>query len=287
MVGWVSRPCAESDTSIVDCYLAAAGDTGRDDPDVAALQQWRRRYDVMWVSELLRAEGRTPKHRFGDDLQRRVGTAKTMRCDSAQSLLVVGSSLRLCSREWAECSVRHGTVCGKAIPSGTLACCVQCANCTTVVLTTYDSSDGNVVNRDTQHCFVADGNGEISYDAQLIMVGNVREADDGKVYVAGDELLEVRAAESATASDGEAAATPQADRPCKTYISNTGITDHNCVTSAHETLPWGVALPQPRDGVGTCLGGLCTGTRPPGAGGRDSCSGSGGSSRPLRQRWHR
>ena len=28
-VGWVSRPCAESDVSIVDCYLAAAGDTGR------------------------------------------------------------------------------------------------------------------------------------------------------------------------------------------------------------------------------------------------------------------
>ena len=80
----MSRPCAESDTSIVDCYLAAAGDTGRDDPDVAALQQWRRRYDVMWVSELLRAEGRTPKHRFGDDLQRRVGN-----CED--------DALRLCS----------------------------------------------------------------------------------------------------------------------------------------------------------------------------------------------
>ena len=58
-VGWVSRPYAESDISIVDCYLAAAGDTGRDDADVAALQQWRRRHDAMWVSELLRAEGKT------------------------------------------------------------------------------------------------------------------------------------------------------------------------------------------------------------------------------------
>ena len=37
------------------------------------------------------------------------------------------------------------------------------------------------------------------------MVGNVRKADDGKVYVAGDELLVVRAAESATASGGEVA----------------------------------------------------------------------------------
>ena len=83
-VGWVSRPCAESDISIVDCYLAAAGDTGRDDTDMAALQQWRRRHDVMWVSELLRADGRTLKHRFGDDLQRRIDN-----CED--------DALRLCS----------------------------------------------------------------------------------------------------------------------------------------------------------------------------------------------
>ena len=69
------------------------------------------------------------------------------------------------------------------------------------------------------------------------MVGNVREADDGKVYVAGDELLVVRASESATASGGEAAVTPQADHPFKTDIPSTGVTYHTCVTSAHETLP--------------------------------------------------
>ena len=42
VVGWVSRPCAESGISVVGCYLAAAGDTGRGDSDMAALQQWRR-----------------------------------------------------------------------------------------------------------------------------------------------------------------------------------------------------------------------------------------------------
>ena len=71
------------------------------------------------------------------------------------------------------------------------------------------------------------------------MVGNVRESGNGKVHVTGDELLVVHAAESATASGGEAAATPQADNPCTPAISNTGITDHTCVTSAHEPLPWG------------------------------------------------
>ena len=83
-VGWVSRPYAKFGISIVDRYLAAAGDAGRDDADVAALQQWRRRHDVMWVSELLRVDGRTLKHRFGHDLQRRVGN-----CED--------DALRLCS----------------------------------------------------------------------------------------------------------------------------------------------------------------------------------------------
>ena len=50
------------------------------------------------------------------------------------------------------------------------------------------------------------------------MVGNVHEADDGKVYVAGGELLVVRAAESATASGGEVAETAQTHHPCKTCI---------------------------------------------------------------------
>ena len=58
--------------SIVDCYLAIAGDTGRGDSDVAALKQWRRRHDAMGVSELLWADGRTLKNRFGYDLQRRI-----------------------------------------------------------------------------------------------------------------------------------------------------------------------------------------------------------------------
>ena len=83
-MGWVSRPYAESGILIVDCYLAAAGDMGRDGTDVEALPQWRRRHEVMWVNELLRADGRTLKHRLGDDLQRRIGNCKD-------------DALRLCS----------------------------------------------------------------------------------------------------------------------------------------------------------------------------------------------
>ena len=33
--------------------------------------------------------------------------------------------------------------------------------------------------------------------------------------------------------------TAQTNHPCKTGILSTGITDYTCVTSAHETFPWG------------------------------------------------
>ena len=178
-VGWVSRPCAESDISIVDCYLAAAGDTGHDDSDMAVLQQWRRRHDVMWESELLRADGRTLKNRFGDDLQRRIGNCE----DDALRLcsIAFGSGLKspsVRSRVGRMLRAAWGGVrAGDYIWHG-VSCVVRKLGSTTIVLMPYDRSDGNVANRDTQHCFAADGEGEISYDAQLIMVGNVREADD-------------------------------------------------------------------------------------------------------------
>ena len=41
------------------------------------------------------------------------------------------------------------------------------------------------------------------------------------------------------ASGGEAEESLQPDHPCKKDIPNSGIEDRSCVTSAHETLPWG------------------------------------------------
>ena len=147
---------------------------------------------------------------------------------------------------------------GDYIWHGGMLCAVHELGSSTVALRTYDKLDGTVANRESQHCFAADGegevsydaqlimvenvreaddgDGEVSYDAQLIMVENVREADDGNVCVAGDELLVVRAAASATANVGAAAVTAQTNHPCKTDIPNAGITDHSCVTPAHETL---------------------------------------------------
>ena len=99
-----------------------------------------------------------------------------------------------------------------------------------------------MANRESQqHCFTADGEGEISYDAQLIVVSNVREADDGKVYVVGGDVL-VACGTCCGERRGErrSGRRDSADAPSrKTDTPNAGIADHSCVTPAHETLPWG------------------------------------------------
>ena len=53
--------------------LDAAGgdDAAMTDEELASFQTWRRAAKVMWVSELLRADGRTLRSRFDRGLQRR------------------------------------------------------------------------------------------------------------------------------------------------------------------------------------------------------------------------
>ena len=58
-----------------------------------------------------------------------------------------------------------GVRAGDYIWHGGVLCAVRQLGNTTVALTTHGRSDGTVANRETQHCFVADGEGKISYDA--------------------------------------------------------------------------------------------------------------------------
>ena len=186
-VGWVNRPYTESEISIVGCYLAAAGDTGSGDADVAALQQWRRRHGAMWVSEPLRADGRTLKHRFGHDLQRRIGNCED---DALRPCSIAfGSGLKPPVRPRVGRVLRaawDGVRAGDGyIWHGGVLCGVRQLGSSTVLLTTCGCLEGTVANRDTQHCFETDGEGEVSYDAQLLMVDNVRESGNRKIHVAG------------------------------------------------------------------------------------------------------
>ena len=128
-----------------------------------------------------------------------------MRCDSAPSLLGVDSSLRLCAREWVVCCVRRGAVCVEETTSARRYA-MRSARAGERSGNTHNvrQVEWHCGNRDSQHCSAADGGDEVSYDAQLILVDNVREAGDGN---AGDELLLIRAAASASTSHEATTAT--------------------------------------------------------------------------------
>ena len=78
--------------AILDTYISAAGDAKRTADQVASLQRWRRRENVMWASELLRADGRTLRARFGKHLRQKVGSLEddSMRLSS----IVFGTGLK-------------------------------------------------------------------------------------------------------------------------------------------------------------------------------------------------
>ena len=77
-VGWRCEPPACGDATIYDLMLDAAGggETGLSEDQLASFQSWRRRAQVMWVSELLQADRRTLRSRFRDELQRCVNNCE-------------------------------------------------------------------------------------------------------------------------------------------------------------------------------------------------------------------
>ena len=75
-LGWVVRPPAAGGETIYDAYMREAGTTGRTEAEIARLQRWRREHNVMWVSELFRADGITLRDRFTTNL-----AARERRCE--------------------------------------------------------------------------------------------------------------------------------------------------------------------------------------------------------------
>ena len=83
-VGWVVRPPAAGDETIYGAYMREAGTTGRTEAEIARLQRWRREHNVMWVSEMFRADGITLRDRFTTNL-----AARARRCEP--------DAIRLCN----------------------------------------------------------------------------------------------------------------------------------------------------------------------------------------------
>ena len=75
-VGWVVRPPAAGDETIYGAYMREAGIAGRTETEIARLQRWRREHNVLWVSEMFKADGTTRRDRFMTNL-----VAHARRCE--------------------------------------------------------------------------------------------------------------------------------------------------------------------------------------------------------------
>ena len=62
-VDWLHKQPASNDATILE---VAAEKRGR---KLTELQKWRRGNGVLWVSKLLRADGRTPRRRYSEQLR--------------------------------------------------------------------------------------------------------------------------------------------------------------------------------------------------------------------------
>ena len=120
-VGWVVRPPAVGDETIYVAYMREAGDTGRTEAAIARLQRWRREHDVMWVSELFRADGATLRGRFMFNL-----AARARRCEpDAIRLCGIafgrgrGPAKRASGRVWGYRPLRRGMSSASAATCGT------------------------------------------------------------------------------------------------------------------------------------------------------------------------
>ena len=182
VVGWTSRPHAYSGMAILGTFLSAASDSQRSDSEIAPRHSWRRKHGAMWVSELLRADGRTIR-------------AKYSRGSHVSVSNLEGDAMRLCStafgdgltspperprvgrlRRAAWDGVREGDF---VWHDGTL-CEVQELEADEVTLRTYSRSGGAQVSRESAHTLKVDGDGSISYAARLVTVGRGKRCCDGR-----------------------------------------------------------------------------------------------------------
>ena len=80
--------------------------------------------------------------------------------------------------------------------------------------------------------------GSISVDAQLFLVDGVVVRDDGRLLITADEIR-VRAAASRFRDEPESSGSESERDTFNMDTQHAAVTDHVCITLAHETLPWG------------------------------------------------
>ena len=250
VMGWANEPYAAGDATTYGVLLTAAGDgKGLKDSELANMQKWRRDNKVMWVSELLRADGRTLRQRFTVGLKHAVancepdamrlckiafGSGRTALGPIARvglPLSAAWDAMEMCDFVW-----RKSCVC-KLVRKA--ACSVELEEMAPVDdLTTTDASFTYTPTRKV----VA------HYDEPPLRVDSASEAGDGMIQVDRDEVLMLRDVARKMAGDdgcdsddsdwtpygledGASASVAQADS------DDNGICDYDCVAPAHQMLP--------------------------------------------------
>ena len=273
-VGWVVRPPAAGDETIYDAYMREAGATSRTEAAIARLQRWRREQNVMWVSELSRADGITLRDRFTTNL-----AARERRCES--------DAIRLCDiafgrgRGLGNQSNRPRV--GLPTPAawdvvgigsyvwhdGTLGRVRAKGNAgAAIAVFTADAMPRRVTAR-TDVSFAMSGSEVAHYDLPPLLVDTASPTTSGRVQVRHHKIQALRAVETHVFCPVD----PHYGATCSAAPSTAGWpdiqqdasrVDSEDITLTHEMLPWGCHLPQPCVPGGSRVGGGGPKRRPTG-----------------------
>ena len=246
-VGWVVRPPAAGDGTICGAYMREAGITGRTEEEIARLQRWRREHDVMWVSELFRADGITLRDRFMKNL-----AARARRCES--------DAIRLCNiafgrgRGPANYSSRprvglpttaawdvvdvgsyvwHDGTLGRVRAKG--------HSCATIAVFAANPTPHRATGR-TNTAFVVSGSCTAYYDSPPLLIDTATPGKSDRVHVRCHEVQALRAVANHVSSPAD----PRYEPTCSAAPSAAGSpdiqldpsrVDSGDVTMTHEMLP--------------------------------------------------
>ena len=216
-------------------------DVKRTSDQAASLKRWRRRENVVWVSELLRADGRTLRTRFGKHLRQKVGNLEgdSMRLSS----IAFGTGLKepamaprvgfMTRAAWDR--VREG----EFIWHDDTVCEVMSILRDEVQLRSYVNVTTGISTRDKRLEFCAGEEGSISVDAQLflLLVDGVVVREDGRLLITADEILVFRAAAARFTDESESSGsepqerdTSNMDTQHRAWSSYRSLMHDSCIT---------------------------------------------------------
>ena len=210
------------------------------DVELASFQTWRRAAKVMWVSELLRADGHTLRSRFDRDLQRRVRNCEV-------------EALRLCMVAFGHSRTRPARRRRVGIPKPALwtvlevgellwresaVCEIALMNADSACVRVLDMLICDYTAPAPVHAFAGHDMSSILYTETPLCVDTAEIDSHGVVFVSRSEVsmlrgveLEVAAVTNSSACESPHSASSDSDSPnvMTTDKADWGILDYDCI----------------------------------------------------------